>query len=130
MTMKGKLLVAMPPLVDPNFDRTVVLVLEHTDEGALGVVLNRPAAHDVIDALAMWADTVTPPGVVFVGGPVEPGAVIGLGRAVRPDGGEHWAPVLGRLGTIDLAVDPDELDPPVATSASVRVRSSEWNRRR
>ena len=41
--LRGRLLVATPPLVDPNFDRTVVLMLEHSDEGALGIVLNRPS---------------------------------------------------------------------------------------
>ena len=39
---KGRLLVATPPLEDPNFDRTVVYMLEHHDEGALGVIINRP----------------------------------------------------------------------------------------
>ena len=41
-SLRGRLLVATPPLVDPNFDRTVVLMLEHGEEGALGIVLNRP----------------------------------------------------------------------------------------
>ena len=53
----GRLLVAAPNLIDPNFRRTVVLMLEHSDEGALGVVLNRPTALTVTDALP--ADVLT-----------------------------------------------------------------------
>ena len=49
-SLKGHLLVATPRLRDPNFDRTVVLVLEHSDEGAAGVVLNRPS-HAVVAAI-------------------------------------------------------------------------------
>ena len=48
-TLRGRLLVALPPLVDENFDRTVVLMLEHSDGGALGVVLNRPGDRDVAE---------------------------------------------------------------------------------
>ena len=40
---KGRLLVATPPLDDPNFDRAVIYVLEHHDDGAVGVVINRPS---------------------------------------------------------------------------------------
>ena len=112
-SLKGKLLVALPPLVDENFDRTVVLLLEHTDEGALGVVLNRPGQHDVAELLGAWAPLAAPPAVVFGGGPVEREAVIGLARAVAPatPASEHWAPVLDQLGTVDLSADPDEIQP-------------------
>ena len=48
---KGRLLLATPPLEDPNFDRTVIYVLEHHDEGALGLVLNRPSPEELGDAL-------------------------------------------------------------------------------
>ena len=78
--MKGKLLVATPDLEDPNFFRTVVLVLDHTDEGAVGVVLNRPSGAVVSDPLPAWAQLAAEPAVVFVGGPVQPEAAIGLGR--------------------------------------------------
>ena len=50
----GRLLVAEPMLGDPNFDRTVVLVIQHTAEGALGLVLNRPTDVLVADALPGW----------------------------------------------------------------------------
>ena len=79
-SLRGKLLVATPDLEDPNFFRTVVLVLEHNLEGALGVVLNRPSAADVSELLPDWAVVAADPPVVFLGGPVQPESAIGLGR--------------------------------------------------
>lgn len=103
---KGMLLVAMPPLVDPNFDRTVVLLLEHGPMGAIGVVLNRPGETPVEDALPGWERLAADPGRVFVGGPVAGDAAIALGAARRPDAGAGWEPVVGAVGTIDLHRDP------------------------
>lgn len=109
----GCLLVALPVLTDPNFDRTVVLVLAHdADDGALGVVLNRPTDTEVADPLPAWAPLAAEPGVVFLGGPVGSTAAIGLARGLgRP--GDGWAPVAGHLGTVDLGLDPDQLSAPV-----------------
>jgi putative transcriptional regulator len=108
--------VASTKLGDPNFDRTVVLVLDHGDEGALGVVLNRPTPVPVEEILEPWGDQVqlAPPGVVFRGGPVSPDAVIGLGRAGSPEAGAGapWREVVAKVATIDLSVAPD--DQPVA----------------
>jgi putative transcriptional regulator len=100
----GRLLVAAPNLIDPNFRRTVVLMLEHSDEGALGVVLNRPTALTVTDALpadVLAAFAGDEP--VFAGGPVDPGSVIVLGDYLAehaPDSGEI------ALGTVRV-VEPD-----------------------
>jgi putative transcriptional regulator len=99
------LLVAAPPLVDPNFDRTVVLMLEHGDDGGLGVVLNRRSETTIDDVFPEWHELVSPPGVVFAGGPVSTDAVIALARR-RDVGLEGFVQVLGDLGTIDLADDP------------------------
>ena len=66
----GQLLVATPRLVDPNFERTVVLLLDHDESGTLGVVLNRPSPVPVGDILEDWQDLVAEPGVLFHGGPV------------------------------------------------------------
>jgi putative transcriptional regulator len=52
---KGRLLVATPPLGDPNFDRSVVYVLEHHAGGAVGVVLNHRSDEDDIDGLESWS---------------------------------------------------------------------------
>ena len=106
-SLKGRLLVATPGLHDSNFDRTVVLVLEHTPQGAMGVVLNRPSDLVVGAPLPAWQSFAADPGVVFYGGPVQPGAAIGLARRTEGGGGdEGWSPVLGRLGTVDLSVPP------------------------
>jgi putative transcriptional regulator len=100
-TLRGKLLLAGPGLIDPNFFRTVVLLLEHTDEGALGVVLNRPTDLPVREALPAWADVVSDPPVVFVGGPVAPGTALALGRSTDVE------PVLGGFGMVDLEAEPE-----------------------
>ena len=111
-TLRGRLLVAAPPLVDPNFDRTVVLLLEHGDDGALGIVLNRPSDTDLDDVLPEWRPLASAPTVVFAGGPVSPEALIALAQAdtSRIEGSVH---VLADLGTIDLATDPLDLGTPL-----------------
>ncbi|MDP8977230.1 MAG: YqgE/AlgH family protein [Actinomycetota bacterium] len=110
-SLARRLLVATPSLLDPNFRHAVVLVLEHGDEGAFGVVVNRPSPLAVRDVLPAWADLAAEPAVVFVGGPVAPDTVLAL--ASRGDGQtDAWQPLLGRLGLVDLVADP--LPPPGA----------------
>ncbi len=111
--LTGRLLVAAPEMRDPNFDRTVILVLEHGSDGTLGVVLNRPSATDLCAALPQWEGFAADPSVVFLGGPVSPTAAICLGCtpvATEPDG---WSPLFGGLGTVDLDRDPDDLAAPI-----------------
>lgn len=76
----GRLLIATPNLGDPNFDMTIVYVVEHHDDGALGVVVNRPTETPVGMYLPQLGALVTPPDVFFAGGPVAPETVIGIGR--------------------------------------------------
>ena len=93
---KGRLLVATPPLEDPHFDRTVVFVLEHHDDGAIGVVINRPSIESLDEPLDRWIDLQTAPSSVFSGGPVEENALIALAEttvAARSRGGEHLSPI-------------------------------------
>lgn len=99
---------ATPNLEDPNFERTVVLVLEHGHEGALGVVLNRPSDLDLAEPLPEWARAAAHPPVVFIGGPVSPSAAVCLARVGGPGAARGWEPVLGPVGTLDLDGDPDE----------------------
>lgn len=102
----GRLIVATPRMLDPNFERTVVLVLDHDEDGALGIVLNRPLEVPLDDVLPGWGQVATSPPVIFGGGPVEPAAVIGLGRA-RPDAApEGWEPISGRIRAVDPSADP------------------------
>lgn len=70
--LEGRLLVAMPSLIDPNFSRTVIQVLTHDAEsGTIGVIVNRPSILDVVEHLPLLADVVVDPPVVFIGGPVQ-----------------------------------------------------------
>ena len=106
----GQLLIAEPLLGDPNFDRTVVLMIEHNDDGALGVVLNRPTDLEVDAVLSDWVGLAASPPVLYMGGPVEQNGVLALARR-RRDQPEvpGWSPVLGDVGTVDLHLEPDEL---------------------
>jgi putative transcriptional regulator len=80
----GRLLVATPRLADPNFERTVVLVLDHDDGGSLGVVLNRPSPVPVGEILHEWQPLVAEPGVLFHGGPVSTDSALAV-AALPPD---------------------------------------------
>lgn len=104
----GRLLVATPATEDPNFRRSVVLVVEHQAAGSLGVVLNRPTDVAVADTLPQWSDAMSPPAVLFSGGPVEPEVLICVGRRRGHDdaGFDGWLPFWGRIGTVNLERDP------------------------
>ncbi len=78
----GQLLIAGPRLVDPNFFRTVVLVVEHNDEGAFGLVLNRPSETSVGEAVPELETLIDPEDPLFIGGPVQPSTVITLARFI------------------------------------------------
>jgi putative transcriptional regulator len=111
----GRLLVATPPLVDGNFARTVVLLLQCDDEdGALGLVLNRPTGTEVGEVLEAWHPLAAEPGVVFSGGPVQRNAAICLGH------GRPGAPPVASysvlegspgtaFGTVDLDAEPADV---------------------
>jgi putative transcriptional regulator len=97
-TLRGQLLIAAPSLFD-YFRRTVVLVIEHTPEGAIGVVLNRESETRVAEAVPQLADFATEHDLVRIGGPVAPESVVALGEFGDPS--EAGTAVLGRLGTLD-----------------------------
>ena len=108
-SLAGKLLVATPSLVDPNFARTVVLLCEHNDEGALGVVLNRPLEHAAVsEHLPEWLPYVSGLRVIFQGGPVEPSTALALGELAGTARPEGWSPVLGRTGLLSLSREPGD----------------------
>ena len=97
-TTRGRLLIAAPPLGDPNFDRTVVYVLEPTEQGALGVGVNRVSS-PVEEAFENWTPFLAPPATSFAGGPVQVDAFIALGRSAD-----------GRIEPVELDRDPVLLD--------------------
>lgn len=71
-SLQGQLLVAAPQLLDPNFLRTVVLMLQHSDEGALGLVLNRPSSTSVSEAWKQARDTeCLHDNSLYIGGPCQ-----------------------------------------------------------
>ncbi|GIH12812.1 YqgE/AlgH family protein [Rugosimonospora africana] len=115
-SLTGRLLVATPPLKDPNFERTVVLLVAHEEGGALGVVLNRATEVPVSEVLEGWGRLAGEPAVVFEGGPLQPEAAICLARtrmgARRIPG---FNQVSGAVGTVDLSGDPDKLQETVLT---------------
>jgi putative transcriptional regulator len=99
---RGRLLVAAPALVDPNFRRSVVLMLEHTPEGALGLVLNRPTPLVSREALPEALAAVMPEDErIFQGGPVQPEAVIVLADFAHAAAAASIA--FGSVGIVDPA---------------------------
>lgn len=123
--LTGKLLIAEPMLEDPNFERSVVLLIEHGEEGALGVVLNRPTDIDVAAVLDGWGDLAADPPVLYVGGPVSQDSLVALGRRAPGGGTEGWTQVFDDLGAVDLHLEPAELAPQLA-GIRVFVGYSGW----
>lgn len=91
-SLRGNVLIAGRHLDDPNFARTIVLIVEHGDAGAMGLILNRPTAVSVHDALATHIETPDTGDVLFTGGPVEPQALFLLHSHADLNGDER--PVL------------------------------------
>ena len=75
LDLTGKLLVAMPGMGDPRFDRSVIFVCAHSDEGAMGLIVNKPARDvdlgAVLEQLDIEVDPESRHMPVHVGGPVE-----------------------------------------------------------
>jgi putative transcriptional regulator len=95
---RGKLLIASPALSD-FFERTVVLLIEHNEDGAMGVVLNRPSETMVAEAVPTLAGLGEDGEVVRLGGPVGQNSVVALGEFGDP--GESSRLVVGELGVVD-----------------------------
>ena len=108
--LTGKLLVATPMLEHPTFRRTVILMLDHTDDGALGVVVNRPSDVPLEAVLPHWQGYVSAPGRLYSGGPVSPDSALCLaqvpGDSQEPDGVRR---IIGGLALVDLDTTPAEL---------------------
>ncbi len=111
----GRLLVASPTLVDVNFRRSVVLVLDHGEDGALGLVVNRPLEVDVSSVLPAWQPHTTSPGRLFQGGPVQLDSALGLvavpGTGSQPIGVRL---LIGSVGLVDLDAPPEVIAPGLA----------------
>jgi putative transcriptional regulator len=126
-TLTGRLLVASPELGDPNFARSVVLLVDHDESGALGVILNRPSTTDVVEILPDWHLYATPPSVVFQGGPV--GRDSALALAARSGSGDDeplgFRHVYAGIGLVDLDA-PAEVIAGEITSMRVFAGYAGW----
>jgi putative transcriptional regulator len=122
-SLRGHLLVASPGLLDPTFRRAVVLVTEHTEEGAAGLVLNRPSPVEVATVVPALEPVVEEGEQVWVGGPVQPEAVLVLGEFVDPE--DAAVPLFGPLGFPSLE-EPDEIVP-LTTRRRVFAGYSGWD---
>ena len=105
----GRLLVATPLIDEDTFRATVIHLLAHSEEGAFGVVLNRPSDTPAEEVLVGWGARAAAPGVVFVGGPVDTDTVVGLGED----------------GSVDLHRDPDDA-PDAPTEVRLFAGQAGW----
>jgi putative transcriptional regulator len=103
-SLRGQLLIASPALLDANFRRTVVLVTEHNEAGAAGLVLNRPSPAAVAEVVPQLEALVDDGEQLWLGGPVQTNAVLVLGEFLDPD--DAAVPLFGSLGFPSLE-DPD-----------------------
>ena len=101
-TLRGQLLVAAPVLSDPNFHRTVVLIAEHGEEGAMGLVLNRPTETSVGDAVPELSSIAGELEPVYVGGPVSTGSVLAVAELDDPDDASELL-----FGAVGFVQEPD-----------------------
>ncbi len=97
-SLEGSLLISAPHLWDPNFRRTVVFIIEHNADGAMGLVINNPTDMDARGILPEWDRFIVEPPVVFLGGPVAVESAIGLARMTSGH---------GEVGLVDLATEPE-----------------------
>ena len=124
-SLVGRLLVATPLLEEPTFARTVVLVCSHTEEGALGLVLNRPLGEPTALHLPEWTTRSTEPAVFFAGGPVQRHVVMGLGLDRSMVDAGWWTRVTDEVGLIDLRFAPKDLGDSIS-SARLFVGYAGW----
>ena len=128
MSTAGRLLVATPPMNDPNFERAVVLMLTHDETGAFGLVLTRPTDLEALDdegTLSDWIAATASPSVLFEGGPVQRDSVIGLARL--PDDDERsWATQVGTSGVYSVDLNTDSTNATDCSSLRLFVGYSGW----
>ncbi|HEY3922212.1 MAG TPA: YqgE/AlgH family protein [Gaiellaceae bacterium] len=118
-SLQGHLIVSSPLLVDPNFRRTVVLMTHHDDEGAMGLVLSRPSEVLVAEAVPELAELPGDGERIYVGGPVQPEAVVVL--VEHED--EPESAIVGRIAFMPAESELEELD---AVRARVFAGYSGW----
>lgn len=103
MELTGRLLLSNATLFDPNFRRTVVLIGHHDEDGAVGVVLNRPLGLPIDTVVPPLSDLVAIGDELFEGGPVQPDAAVVIAEFSDPTRASLVA--FGSIGFL-----PDEMD--------------------
>jgi putative transcriptional regulator len=122
-SLRGKLLVASPALVDPNFARTVVLITEHNEDGAMGIVLDQPSDSLVGEVVPQLADAAGSDSPIYVGGPVQPNAIVVLAEFSDPSAAA-WI-VVADVGFASADLDTGDLGS-VTRRARVYAGYSGW----
>lgn len=97
-SLRGHLLIAAPSLFD-YFRRAVVLLIDHSEEGAMGVVLGRVSDARVADAVPQLAPLAGEDELVHLGGPVAPRSVVAVGDF--EDSEDAGVPIVATIGTLD-----------------------------
>jgi putative transcriptional regulator len=114
-TLTGRLLVSTPQIAEGVFHRSVVLLLHHDEDGAQGIILNRPMDAEIEAVLPGWQEHATKPQRLFQGGPV--GLDSALGLVTVPGAGEEPLGVkrlFGGIALVDLDVPPVLVIPEIA----------------
>jgi putative transcriptional regulator len=106
LSYAGHLLVATPRLMDPNFTRSVILMLDHDEDGALGVVINRPTELPLSAVLPGWGEAVVSPPLLFTGGPVAEESALAIGLAAGSGPEQSFKRLTGDFGLVDLDAEP------------------------
>ena len=123
-SLRGKLLVASPTLVDPNFARSVVLITEHNADGAMGIVLDRPSEATVGELVPQLGDVAGADAPIYVGGPVQPSALVVLAEFSDPQAAA-WI-VTADVGFASADLDTSDLAG-VVRRARVYAGYSGWS---
>lgn len=103
-TTRGQLLVATPLIDAGTFFRAVVLVLNHDEDGALGVILNRPLNADIEEFFPNITELVSSPMLLFQGGPVDVESALAVGILQGDQEPIGWQTMVGNFGLVDLAI--------------------------
>lgn len=123
----GQLLVATQPGRGGYFDRSVVLLIEHQQEATIGLCLNLFSEVSAHNALAPFAELVSPPARVFEGGPVNQDVLVALGEPASPDSPPPgWERIAGNIGVADVNY-PNELLATSFTQLRVFLGLSAWS---
>jgi putative transcriptional regulator len=115
-SLRGQLLIAGATLPDPNFARTVVLICQHSEEGALGLILNRRGELVIGDVAPELAELVGEDAVIDAGGPVQPDALLVLGEFENPSFAG-----LAIVGSVGLVGDASEIADLVGVTRRTRA---------